>query len=161
MLWPCRPDWCNAAQRTWWRKRILRLSIKNKPLNWINLVLNAGGPDPLQLLTSTETSPFPLSRETKRRSNLFLTPLTLFFSVHTTVLLSQISHQSLIFSPSLTYSQPLPPSFSSLLLPFLQSLPRKLLAIQFREAVGSIGLAAHTAAAGRAFFFIPAFLSVW
>lgn len=85
-----------------------------------------------------------------------------FFSLFTTVLLSQISHHSLIFSPSLTYSQPLPPSLllSSLLLPFLQSLPRKLLAIQFREAAGSIALAPHTAAAGLDFLSLALSLSV-
>lgn len=49
----------------------------------------------------------------------FFSPHWLAFFLFTTVLLSQISHHSLIFSPSLTYSQPLPPSllFSPAALP--------------------------------------------
>lgn len=45
----------------------------------------------------------------------FLSPhwLTFFFLLHTTAPLSQISHRSLISSPSVTYSQPLHPSLLS------------------------------------------------
>lgn len=62
------------------------------------------------------------------------------------------------FSPSSTYSQlpaPLASRLSSLLLPFLQSLPHKLLAIQFREAAGSIARAPHTAIAAGLDFLSP------
>lgn len=78
-------------------------------------------------------------------SNLF-TPLTCFFPPSVTVLLSQISQHAPIFAPSLTHSQPLPPITLFLPTAFLQSLPRKLLAIQFREAAGTITPAPHTAA---------------
>lgn len=104
---------------------------------------------------------FQLCSETKVHqwySNLLLTPLTRFFSLYHSLALRDIAPLSYFLTLSNLFSaSPSLPSLLSCCPSFSPSLA-KLLAIQFREAAGSIALAPHTAAAGLD-FFIPYSLS--